>query len=90
MKELVRRYHEALVKHIDALELAKADLMAGMPGAADTIRHIVHQLKGSGGTYGYQEITAAAEALQDAQEKEIPARLEVLLVILRKIAFEGE
>jgi len=89
MKELVRHYREALVKRIDALEPARADLLAGEPGAADTIRQIVHQLKGSGGTYGYQEITTAAEALQNAQEKEIPACLDALLAILRKIAFEA-
>jgi HPt (histidine-containing phosphotransfer) domain-containing protein len=89
VEDIKQRYREALVKHIDALESARADLLAGDPGAADTIRQIVHQLKGSGGTYGYQEITAAAEALQNAQEKEIPARLDALLVILRKVAFEA-
>jgi HPt (histidine-containing phosphotransfer) domain-containing protein len=89
MKELVRCYHKVLVKRIDALEPARADLLAGEPGAADTIRQISHQLKGSGGTYGYHEITVAAEALQNAQEKEIPALLDALLVILRKIAFEA-
>lgn len=88
MEDIKHGYREALVKRIDILESAGADLLAGKPGAADTIRQIVHQLKGSGGTYGYPEITAAAEALQNAREKEIPAGLDALLVILRKVAFE--
>jgi len=88
VEDIKHHYREALVKHIDALESASADLLAGEPGAADTIRQIVHQLKGSGGTYGYPEITAAAEAMQNAREKEIPAGLDALLVILRKVAFE--
>ncbi len=88
MEDIKQRYREALVKHIDALESARADLLAGEPGAADIIRQIVHQLKGSGGTYGYQEITAAAGALQNVRVKELPASLDTVLVILRKVAFE--
>lgn len=89
MEEIVLRYHEALVKRIDNLESAGAVLMAGETGAIDTIRQIAHQLMGSGGTYGYPEITAAAEALHDARENDFPERLNELLVILRKIVFEG-
>lgn len=89
MENLRHRYWAALAKRIDALEPARVALLEGEPGAADTIRQIAHQLKGSGSTYGYPEITAAADALQNAQEKEIPARLDALLVILRKVAFEG-
>ena len=89
MEDLKRRYWATLAKRIEALEPARVALLEGEPGAAaDTIRQIAHQLKGSGSTYGYPEITAAAETLQNAQEKEIPARLDALLVILRKVAFE--
>jgi len=88
VEDIKNRYRKSLVKHIDALESARADLLAGEPGAADAIWKIAHKLKGSGGTYGYQEITAAAEALQNSQEKEIPARQDALLAILRKVAFE--
>ncbi len=90
MEDLKRHYRVALAKRIDALEPARVALLEGEPGAAaDTIRQIAHQLKGSGSTYGYPEITAAAEALQNAPEKEILARLDALLVILRKVASEA-
>ena len=89
MEEIVRRYHEALAKRIDVLESAVTVLQAGGTGAIDTIRQIAHQLKGSGGTYGYPEITAAAEALHNAQENDIPEHLNKLLVVLRKIVFDG-
>ena len=88
MEDLKRHYRAAMAMRIDVLEPAKVALLEGEPGTADTIRQIAHQLKGSGSTYGYPEITAAAEALQNAQEKEIPARLDALLVILRKVAFK--
>ena len=89
MEDLKRHYRATMAKRIDALESVRVALLKGEPGTADTIRQIAHQLKGSGSTYGYPEITAAAEALQNAQEKEIPARLDALLVILRKVAFEA-
>ena len=89
MEDLKRHYQAAMTKRIDALESARVALLEGEPETADTIRQIAHQLKGSGSTYGYREITAAAEVLQNAQEKEIPARLDALLVILRKVAFEA-
>ena len=89
MEDLKRRYRAAMANRIDALESAGVALLKGEPGTADTIRQIAHQLKGSGSAYGYPEITAAAEVLQNAQEKEIPARLDALLVILRKVAFEA-
>jgi len=85
---LKRHYRAAMAKRIDALESARVALLEGEPGTADTLRQIAHQLKGSGSIYGYPEITAAAEALQNAREKEIPAGLDALLVILRKVAFE--
>ncbi len=89
MEDLKRHYRAAMAKRINALESTRVALLEGEPGTADTIWQIAHQLKGSGSTYGYPEITAAAEALQNAQEKEIPARLAALLVILRKVAFEA-
>ncbi len=88
MEDLKRHYRAAMAKRINALEPARVALLEGEPGTADTIRQIAHQLKGSGSTYGYPGITAVAEALQNAQEKEIPARLDALLVILRKVASE--
>ncbi len=90
MELLIRHYHEKLVKRIDDLESAGTVLMAGETGTIDTIRQMAHQLKGSGGTYGYPEITAAAEALHDARENDFPERLNELLVILRKTVFEGK
>ncbi len=90
MEEIVLRYHEALTKRIDDLESAGTVLMAGETGTIDTIRQIAHQLKGSGGTYGYPEITAGAEALHNAGENDFPECLNELLVILRKIVFEGK
>lgn len=89
MEEIVRRYHEALGKRIDVLESAMTVLQAGGTEAVETIRQMAHQLKGSGGTYGYPEITAAAEDLHNAQENNIPEQLNKLLVVLRKIVFEG-
>ena len=57
MDELKAIYRQALPAHIQALEGARSD----GPDAADhTARRIAHALRGSGGTYGFPEITAAA------------------------------
>ena len=39
------------------------------PEARERVTYLAHQLKGSGGSYGYQRISADAEALEQALEK---------------------
>ena len=90
MDDLKRIYREALAARIDALEAAGMALSADDPDAIDSIRRLAHTLKGSGGTYGFPEITDAAAALEGAGGDEIHAQLDALMMILRQVVAGGE
>lgn len=83
MRDLQRIYRQALPDRIAALETARA---AGGKDAIETTRRIAHALRGSGGTYGFPEVSQAADAVERASADDLQARLDDLLAILRTIA----
>jgi diguanylate cyclase (GGDEF)-like protein len=90
MDELRAWYREGLAARIEALEAARAGLDAGGAGADESLRRIAHSLRGSGGTYGYQQITDDAALVEDAEPELLAARLERLLSTLRKVMQSGD
>ncbi len=90
MDDLKRLYREALAARIDALEAARQALLAGESEGVDSIQRLAHTLKGSGGTYGFPEITEAAAALETAEADQTIPLLDTLLGILREVAAGGE
>jgi len=72
------------------LEAAKKALRASDPDALDSIRRIAHTLKGSGGTIGLPEITAAAAVVEEIEEDQILDPLDALLDVLRDVCSGGE
>lgn len=59
-------YLDSLKGYGDAIRSAAAALRDGNAEAAVSLRRIAHSLRGSGGSYGYPEISAAAAAVEDA------------------------
>ena len=54
--------------------------------AIERLTYLAHQLKGSGGSYGYQRISSDAAALEDALEQngtDLDARVQQYVVSLR-------
>ena len=90
MDDLRRLYREALVARIDALQVARQAFLAGDQEGVDSIRRLAHTLKGSGGTYGFPEITEAAEALEAGEADQAIPLLDTLLGILREVASSGD
>ncbi|MFQ6678481.1 MAG: response regulator [Fidelibacterota bacterium] len=86
MSELEDWYRESLVARIDALNAAKNSLLdeGSKQDAVDTIRRIAHSIKGSGGTFGFPEISEKAELVEEADEKSILSTLDPLLAILQQ------
>jgi diguanylate cyclase (GGDEF)-like protein len=85
MDQLATEFRQRLSERIDALAAARATL--GHDAAARAlVRNIAHALKGSGGTYGYPEISAAAGGVESAPDGELPGRLDALLAVLRREA----
>jgi two-component system, cell cycle response regulator len=90
MQNLSGRYREGLSVRIDALTAARALLEERPVDSMESIRRIAHSLRGSGGTYGFHEITAAAAAVEEAGPDTLPAAVERLLATLRAVVESKE
>jgi HPt (histidine-containing phosphotransfer) domain-containing protein len=89
MDDLRRSYRRALPGRIAALEAARAALcgtQAERDDARREVRRVAHSLRGSGGTYGFPEISAAAAAVEDASPPALLSRLDALIALLRATA----
>ena len=90
MDDLNHLYRKALVERIRALKAGRTALVAQEPAAASTIKHVGHMLKGSGGTYGFPEISEVAATVVNADEDQLLDRLDALLALVQKIADEAQ
>lgn len=77
-------YRQALPARIAALEAACA------ADDGDAIRAIAHALRGSGATYGFPSVTAAAGAVESASADELMARTLDLIAVLRGVITDTE
>jgi DNA-binding response OmpR family regulator len=92
MEDLRRIYRQAVPGRIQALEAARTALAGDAAAHSDAlaaIRRVAHSLRGSGGTYGFPDISAAAAALEEADDSALAARLDELVLLLRATT-EGE
>jgi HPt (histidine-containing phosphotransfer) domain-containing protein len=89
MTDLKPLFRKALPSRIAALEAARAPLQDGPAEAWPELRRLAHSLRGSGGTYGFPEVTEAAGLLEDAPEADRPRQLDHLLEVLRQVAAGG-
>lgn len=86
LDELREWYTQHLVVRLDALLAAKEAFLAGNVTAADSIRRIAHTVKGSGSTYGFPEVTAAAAMVDHAPDDILLEKTEHLVEVLRSIS----
>lgn len=77
-------YRQALPARIAALEQARV-----ADGGDAVIRSIAHALRGSGATYGFAEITAAAGAVESAEADELLDRTEELIAVMQRVIDGG-
>ena len=74
-RKLKSRYRESLAR--------EAAQLIALEGDWPSMLAAVHRIKGSGGSFGFPTITAAALALEQADAAERCAALEALIVQLR-------
>src|SRR5215831_1063490 len=86
MRELRAWYRNRLPARIAALESALGGIGRDNAEAVPSIRRIAHQLRGSGATYGFPEISEKAAVLEAAAEGALPDAIQSLLQTLRKAA----
>lgn len=77
-----RFYRDALGARASALRTALDGLEHLPEESAAAIRRIAHSLRGSGGTYGFPEISAAAGVVEDAPPQEIAEATRRLLNVV--------
>jgi HPt (histidine-containing phosphotransfer) domain-containing protein len=66
LDELKREFLEEAQEKVSQMQSALGE--APSPDALDRLTYLAHQLKGSGGSYGYQRISTDAAALERALE----------------------
>ncbi|MGH7465316.1 MAG: Hpt domain-containing protein, partial [Longimicrobiales bacterium] len=82
--DLQALYRQALPARIAALKEA-----LGAAGGDAAILAIAHALRGSGATYGFAEITAAAGAVESATPEELQSRTDDLIAVLERVIAGG-
>lgn len=81
-------YREAMLKRIDSLVELREPVAAGSSSACDQLRGIGQALRGSGGTFGFPELSVAAGRVETTSDEHASRRLEGLLVELRTLSGE--
>jgi diguanylate cyclase (GGDEF)-like protein len=88
-RRLRRSYLEGLTSKIEALDSLRAELEAGRGDAPERVRRLAHQLSGSGGSYGFPDISTAAQRVEVAADGELGRQLEALVGQLRHTLAES-
>jgi len=79
-----RRYIARMTDKIGSLSRARADVAAGVASdeSLKQIRDTAHNLRGSGASYGFPEITQAAARVEDAAPADLLDSIQDLLRVL--------
>lgn len=86
MRDLQAAYRRTLPSLIRDLEEAASGLRLGRAGADESVHRLAHQLKGSGGSYGFPEVSAAAAAVLAAEPDDAVDAVTGLLEVMVTIA----
>ena len=89
LRELRREYHAEAPARVAELERGLAALAAGEEGAETGLTVLFHRLAGSGGAYGFPQVSATARQLERLLRSEphwTPARLAEVQAGIQEIA----
>ncbi|HTR00662.1 MAG TPA: response regulator [Candidatus Acidoferrum sp.] len=89
-EELKQQYRQTLPDKIAAIRAMLQELRDGRKEADDKLRLLAHTLHGSGSTFGYPEISAAAKAVELAPGDELLKHLTQLIRVLVAAAANDE
>ncbi|MCH7955515.1 MAG: response regulator [Candidatus Marinimicrobia bacterium] len=90
MDELKSAYIQGLSSRVKALTASKNELEINGEVARKAIRRISHSLRGSGGTYGFPEISELAERVEESSDSNISKALDALLQLLKSSISEHQ
>ncbi len=84
------RFVEGLAGRLERLQSVRAELDAASPDAMAKARTLGHQLSGTGGSFGFPELSEHGRALELAPEVELVPALEALLHAVRLVVDQAE
>lgn len=87
-QELQSWYREAMLRRIDELVDLRPSVESGLASALDELRKVGQALRGSGATFGFPRLSAAAEVVETTSDADALRRLEGLLVELHALTGE--
>ena len=85
MDDLTRLYFQTLAGHVEHLEGIDRHRHELSKESVASIRSVAHTLRGSGGTFGFAEITRAAARVEDASDAELESAVRGLVSVLRSV-----
>ena len=88
-EELKYLYLRGILANLEVLEMAKNDYSLNNSESVKTILRMAHQLRGSGGTYGFPEITKVAGKLEDSSTELLIVNTDKLIELLKKLTAQA-
>ncbi len=82
LEELKEQYRQALPEKIAAIRALLQEVRGGNTSAMERLRHMAHTLHGSGSTFGFPDISAAARSVEHASDDELLKELAHLIRVL--------
>ncbi|MGE0159714.1 MAG: response regulator [Gemmatimonadales bacterium] len=83
-------YLQAMAGRIDELRALRAGLAAGETSALDAAKRVAQSLRGSGGTFGFPELSAVAGLVETAAPADAVRRVEGLIEYLHRLRHTGD
>jgi len=85
---LRRWYLDAMARRIDELRDLRSRLIAGEGAAFDASRRVAQALRGSGGTFGFPQLSAVAQLVETSRDSDTLRRVEGLIEYLHGLRRE--
>jgi DNA-binding response OmpR family regulator len=82
--DLKAQYLSSLLERIDTIKTYVREYRSGDAEIDQKIRLLAHSLHGSGATFGFPEISAAAKEVEFAPEKDLIKKLTLLVKVLKE------
>jgi CheY-like chemotaxis protein len=83
-------YRNAMQGRVAELEAIRFALASGKPGARRSARALGQQLRGSGGSFGFPQVTEMGTLLEDGPDAFLSRHVEGALAVLRAVAWPDD
>jgi CheY-like chemotaxis protein/HPt (histidine-containing phosphotransfer) domain-containing protein len=90
MEDLQAYYRSSLKDRIETLEAVRDALARRDSEAVEAVRRTAHSLKGTGSSFGFPEVTRAAQVVLDAPDSAVSETAAAMIEILRRVAAGGD